>query len=288
MSEFLIVGVDGSPDARRAALWAAAEAELRGARLRIVGCVTTPTVVSPWTPAILFDEPTMHQWTAETVAEAAALIAERFPHVPLEQRVVTGTARYALADEADGAALLVVGSHGAGATESLLLGSVAHAVIRTSPCPVAIVPPGSDDAPATASRRIAVGVDGSRAADAALTWAVDEADRRDAELVVLHGWEYPYRSEHTPVEKLDLVKVDAALVLDAAVERARERGRGPVTATLVHDHPAAALVGQSADCDLVVVGSRGRGGFRSLLFGSVAHAVTVQARCPVVVVRSDS
>nr|WP_205528367.1 universal stress protein [Desertimonas flava] len=84
----------------------------------------------------------------------------------------------------------------------------------------------------------------------------------------------------------DLTRVDAALVLDRALERCRDRGRGAVRGELVEGPPARSLLEHADHADLVVVGSRGRGGFRSLLFGSVAHRVAEHAACPVVVVRA--
>jgi nucleotide-binding universal stress UspA family protein len=131
-----------------------------------------------------------------------------------------------------------------------------------------------------------VGTDGSASAHAAVLWAVDEADRRDAELVIVHAWEYPYSTELGSPEAFDMTRVDAALLLEDAVATARDRGRGTVSGRLVNGAPAKAILDEAAGADLVVVGSRGRGGFRSLLFGSVAHRVAEHAPCPVVIVRA--
>lgn len=282
MNETYTVGYDGSPESLRALMWAAAEADLTGADLDVVSVYTIPVALSPWMVPIAYDDAATRAAVVDALSAAVAQARELHPDARFTERIEVGSPSLLLADVARRSSLLVVGSRGAGAAESWLLGSVAHAVARTSHCPVVIVP-RSEPAPAT--NTVLVGVDGSAAAEAALLWAVDEADRRDAELLVVHAWEYPYGSELASATVLDLTRVDAALVLDAAVERCRERGRGPVRGELVEGQPAQAIVDRAGRADLVVVGSRGRGGFRSLLFGSVAHRVAEHSPCPVVVVR---
>lgn len=79
----------------------------------------------------------------------------------------------------------------------------------------------------------------------------------------------------------------AGELLDALVCATRERANGfTVKGVLVEDAASAALLDQGESVDLLVVGSRGRGGLRSMLFGSVAHAMTEHATCPTVVLRS--
>lgn len=282
MTEIYTVGYDGSPQSQQAVFWAAAEAELTGTTVEVVGCYTLPIVVSPWTPIVPYDEHTVRSTTADDIDVAIDLAQQQHPTVTFTPRVVYGSPRTELVTAAADSTLLVVGSTGAGAAESWLLGSVAHAVARTSTCPVVIVPRTD---PHRRRGVVLVATDGSDAANDALVWATDEADRRDAELVVVHAWDYPYGSELSSATVHDLMRVDATLVLDDAVRRCRDRGRSPVRGELRQGPPSKAILEQAEDADLVVVGSRGRGGFRSLLFGSVAHAVVEHATCPVVVVR---
>ena len=133
-----------------------------------------------------------------------------------------------------------------------------------------------------------VGVDGSEGSEAALRWAVEEAGFRDAVVEVVHGWTYPFAGEATgmasmTVDGAELERGAAALVrsmIDAV----------PSSVTLepvvVRGAPAAALLraADDADADLLVVGSRGRGGFTGLLLGSVSQQVVHHAACPVVVI----
>jgi nucleotide-binding universal stress UspA family protein len=276
------VGYDGSPPSRQAVMWAAAEAELTGATVDVVGCYALATAVSPWMPVVPYDVDTVRAATDDDIRAMIDVARLAHPAARFTAHTVAGSARTQLVAEAADSALLVVGSTGAGAAESWLLGSVAYAAARTSPCPVVIVP-GTDPGPRRGT--IVVGTDGSEAANHALVWATDEADRRNAELVVVHAWDYPYGTELSSPTVHDLTRVDAALVLDDAVRRCRERGRGPVRGELVQDRPSKAILDHADRADLVVVGSRGRGGFKSLLFGSVAHTVVEHTPCPVVVVR---
>jgi nucleotide-binding universal stress UspA family protein len=279
------VGCDGSTEAQRAVMWAATEAEFTGATVDVVACYTLPMVISPWTPIAPYNEDTVRAAATKDLEAAIELGRQRHPTVSFTSRVVYGEPRFQLVAEAAESALLVVGSTGAGAAKSFILGSVAHAVARASVCPVVIVPRA---APRPSTGAIVVGTDGSDAANEALIWATDEADRRDAELVVVHAWDYPYGTELSSSTVHDVVRVDAAIVLDDAVRRCQERGRSPVRGELVQQPPSKAILAEADRADLVVVGSRGRGGFRALLLGSVAHTVIAHSSCPVVVVRRAS
>lgn len=282
MNERVTVGFDGSPASTRAVLWAADEAARRSCALRIVACYTVPAVVSPWLGVVPYDLEEIRVAADDGVQEIVAHVRERHPDLQLEGGVVNSPPRQQLVADAAESDLLVVGTTGAGAAESFLLGSVAHAVARTSPCPVALVP--DVDLPARTGR-IVVGVDGSKPAMAALDWATDLADSASAELVVVHAWEYSKPDAHESPEGHDRAEIDAALVLEEAVARSRERGLGPVRGELVEASPSVALVALAEQADLVVVGSRGRGGLRSMLFGSVAHSVAQHSPRPTVVVR---
>jgi len=144
-------------------------------------------------------------------------------------------------------------------------------------------------------RRIVVGTDGSEHSRAALDWAWDEATLWHASLDVVHAWLYPYAYGHriTVSEPVELVKLDAGHLLDHEVSELRARkhkgtGDGDVElhAHLIEGSPSEVILREGKDADLIVVGSRGRGGFLSLMLGSVAHQVSNHATCAVVVVRS--
>ena len=163
---------------------------------------------------------------------------------------------------------------------------------------------------------IVVGVDDSPGSRKALAWAVAEARHRGTALTVVHvnkpqelNAPLYFPSEHTgpgplpgtaeepSAAELETVLEAQEVLRQAAAARAGKLIDGllggvgtagvEVRSTVLEDrHPADALVELSSEADLVVVGARGRGGFRGLLLGSVTHALVLHATCPVVVVPS--
>jgi len=143
----IVVGVDGSPGSLEALRFAAAEARLRGARLRVVHAWTVPLAVALPEPAVLaqplIPEPEFEQVRAALLVEGEKLLDEALAGLdaPEVERVLAeGTPAHALVQAAEGADLLVVGSRGRGGFRGLLLGSVSQQCAHHAPCPVAIVP----------------------------------------------------------------------------------------------------------------------------------------------------
>jgi len=143
----------------------------------------------------------------------------------------------------------------------------------------------------TAKHLVVVGYDGSRGAVAALHVALEEARRRDATLRVVAAWHVPPPLVGTSVapsssallgEELRLALMEA---VDAAVAVLREQSAGvEIESVVVEGQPVSVLTGEAAGADLLVVGSRGLGGFRELLLGSVSHQCAQHAACPVLIV----
>lgn len=138
--------------------------------------------------------------------------------------------------------------------------------------------------------RIVVGVDGSPGAYAALEWAVHEARLRNATLEVVLVWQYPpfpdiWGPPPPPRHELESA---AQATLDSIVGAIEGADGVKVVASLVEGPPAEALVTAGIDADMIVVGSRGHGGFTGLLLGSVSQHCVTHARCPVVVVPRQS
>ena len=139
-------------------------------------------------------------------------------------------------------------------------------------------------------KTIIVGVDGSRGSRKALTWAAAEAADHGAELVVVHVWERsllpPVGSGSVPSSGVADTSRSAA---DELVEIIKEElgDEPPVLAQPVvkHGRPAEVLIEESAGANLLVVGTRGHGGFAGLVLGSVSQHVAAYAQCPVTVVR---
>lgn len=138
------------------------------------------------------------------------------------------------------------------------------------------------------SRGIVVGVDGSEPAQKALAWALEEARMRGVPVTVVHGWDYytPYGRNMAAYVGLDTLEAEIRKMVADAVEPWREKYDDvPIQTRLISVSGVAALVEASKDADLVVVGSRGHGGFVGMLLGSVSRGVVQHAHCPVVVVR---
>lgn len=135
-------------------------------------------------------------------------------------------------------------------------------------------------------KTIVVGVDGSECAEKALTWAVGEARLRGDRVRAVHAWEYPVSGAvygmMGPQLGLDELREAAKATLEEAVEPLQNGV--PIEQVLVEGPAAHALMSASEDADLLVVGSRGHGGFAGLLLGSVSQAVLHHAECPVAIV----
>lgn len=133
--------------------------------------------------------------------------------------------------------------------------------------------------------RIVVGVDGSAESLEALRWAVHQADLTGAQTEAVISWDYPTAYGSAPMAGDFDWAANAKVALDDAVELAVGPAGAAVTRDVVQGHPARILLERSAGADLLVVGSRGHGGFAGLLLGSVSDHVVAHAPCPVVVVR---
>ena len=137
--------------------------------------------------------------------------------------------------------------------------------------------------------KIVVGVDGSPGSVAALRWAYAEAALRGAALEAVAVWQYPMMFTMPAFGAMpdvtDLSKQTEehllAILRDSGVESTPEVA---VSVSVAEGTAASALTNAAADADLLVVGSRGHGGFAGLLLGSVSHQCTMHAPCPVVVV----
>jgi nucleotide-binding universal stress UspA family protein len=137
---------------------------------------------------------------------------------------------------------------------------------------------------------IVVGVDGSDESLHALRWALEEARSRGAKLTVIYAWVYPHLPPpgFAPPVQVDMggLQLGAEALLDAAVSEVVGPDAGvECERAAVQGTAAAVLVEAAEDADLLVVGSRGLGGFTGLLLGSVSQQCAHHAPCPVVIVR---
>lgn len=138
-----------------------------------------------------------------------------------------------------------------------------------------------------AAPRIVVGVDGSEGSLEALRFALEEARLRGGKVSALFAWSIPFVAD-VPTgllpELMDDFRADAETLLEEQIAAAGDAGGVEIERIVVEGPPAQALVGESEGAALLVVGSRGRGGFKGLLLGSVSSQCAHHAPCPVVVV----
>lgn len=258
----VIVGVDGSECSLIAVDFAAREAAWHERELRLVHAFIWPMMRVPAGTAGLREQ--AEGWLRDA-AESALAAA---PGVIVATDLITGAPGAVLLDAGRTAGLLVVGSRGLGGFGGLLLGSVGAQAAAYAPCPVVIV----REAP-TPEGPVVVGVDGSAASEAAVGFAFAEASVRKAPLVAVHGadGEVSDYERHLLAESLGGFSVRfPEVALDIRY---------------VDGKPATALLKASEGASLLAVGSRGRGGFKRLLLGSVGQAAVQHASCPVAVVR---
>ncbi|MPY59552.1 universal stress protein [Streptomyces spongiae] len=268
----MAVGVDGSLVAVRALDWAAEEAARRGTALRIIYAVADRDEAAP------------------ILASAAARVHERHPGLPLETRAVEDGAVQALARESESAALTVVGTRGFGGVSGLLAGSVSRRLTAHVHGPLLVA---RGDHPCDEGREVLLGLESDADADAA-AYAFQEAARRGARLRVLHSSAH----RHTTPELPSLVaatspgqerqaRSDRA---EGAVPRfsiARLREEYPmveVDSRTVRTGPAHALLADTREAGVVVIGMRRRAGRLGPPLGPVAHVLLHHSHCPVVLV----
>jgi nucleotide-binding universal stress UspA family protein len=273
MDRPVMVGVDGSATSIAAVEYAAALATRRTAPLLLVHGYVHPLGygalgVSPYTPAL----PDPRADGANMLVRVAAEVARLYPCLDIATEQVAAGGAAALIERSCGADAVVVGHRGLSGSAELVVGSVGSQVAARASGPVLIVRPiasGRADSP------VVVGVDGSAGGIPALEFAFEEAAQRALPLLAVHV-----------TDERVLPAWLAEALLDTAVapwtaKYPRVDVRRQVRPATVADQ---AMVDMSGHASLVVVGSRGRGGFTGLLLGSVSQALVHKARCPVAVV----
>ena len=138
-------------------------------------------------------------------------------------------------------------------------------------------------------RRIVVGVDGSASSKAALAWAVRQARLTGAVVEAVTAWEFPAAYGYpVPVLDTDFEELATRTVKDAIAEVMAGADADSIRYKVVEGNAAKILIDESAGADLLVVGSRGHGGFVEALLGSTGRHAVHHATCPVVVIRDSA
>ncbi|WP_051027774.1 universal stress protein [Nocardia higoensis] len=284
----VVVGTDGSRSAATAVEWAARTAARSGRHLRIVVCVD-PAAHHPLVDSydVLPPPISESQRTAavEVLAEAVASARRVATDVTVTTEYAEDSPAHRLIDLSERAHLVVVGAT-PGVGTLAHLGSTLLAVVVHARGSVVVV----RGAPVDEGAPVVVGVDGSAVGEAAIGAAFAEASARDADLVAVHAWSdlstsafagLPYRD--LPAQRVE--DNERALLAERLAGWQEKFPEVAVTREVSLADPRRRLGERSKTAQLVVVGSRGRGGFRSLLLGSTSLWLVQHADCPVLIVR---
>ncbi len=279
----IVVGVDGSASGKAALDWAIAEAESRRLPLLLIsawGVDYAADALGPISQAV-------QQECRAVLRDAEDRVRSATPDVAVTTHEAGGTAAAVLIAESARADTVVVGARGLGPLRGAFVGSTSMQVTAHASCPVVVVRQGSGEAP---SMGVVVGVDGSQASAEAVGYAFAHASQRGAGLTAVHAWDI----EFTPGVLADATQAEVwarleagerALTAESLAGWAEKYPDVEVRTHVVRGHAVKELAAESEDAGLVVIGSRGRGGFRGLLLGSVAQGLIHRAHCPVAVVR---
>ncbi|MBM7457943.1 universal stress protein [Rhodococcus coprophilus] len=290
----IVVAVDGSEVSTTAVIWAARSAAARAMPLHIV------TVVH--IPAFYYSEPYLAQSfheemkaTAHDRLESAAMMARQIVddsgRVEVTTEQLEGKVASTLVGVSAKADRLVVGSRGLGEVKGLLAGSVSTAVASHAVSPVVVVRGRTLDGAPPAEGPVVVGIDGSESCKAAVEAAFAEASARGATLVAVNVWSdvsvQPSLGAVPEDPHWSRIQTGEEIVLAERLAGYRDRYPDVVVERVVaRDRPVRVLSEYAERAQLLVVGTRGRGGFKGLLLGSTSNALIQTADCPVMVVRS--
>lgn len=305
----IVVGVDGSDQSTCAVVWAAKEAARRGVALHLVTAYTIPifaaTSIDPGYAQV--DDVAMRE-AGMAVLESAVTRAQEFTE-NVDAHVIAGDASGVLLELSKRVDLIVVGSRGRGGFVGRLLGSVSTALPGHAKCPTVVTPLkcaprvlGSDVAAESAGgsgevtaepaakrvgERIVVGVDGSDEARYAALAAAEEARLHGLPLRVvcaLPPFTGSFAWMPTALDREEIFR-DIEVQLEAGKAWLTSHFQDVEVETMVVDGPPIeVLVAESDTAEMVVVGSRGGGGFAGMLLGSTSQAVLHHAKGPVMVV----
>ncbi|GAA1835164.1 universal stress protein [Actinomadura chokoriensis] len=278
----VVVGYDGSQNGVRALDWAADEARARGLPL---------TVIHAWEAfiggSIAMAMVDLGPLAQETLDSGVEHVRKQAPDVPVQGVLECGQSAAKLLEAGRNAALIVLGPRGLGGFAGLLLGSVSAQVVAHASCPVVIARGDPDRHSGTGPGDVVVGVDGSAASRAALAMAFTEAELHGLSVRSVAAWEPEPVKDPPPLVDEAGMREAATTRLDQLMIPLRDLHPGvDAQAEVRTGPPREVLLDAAQDARLLVVGSRGLGGFRGLLLGSVSHALVQHAPCPVAVVHA--
>ncbi|WP_409496540.1 universal stress protein [Amycolatopsis sp. cmx-11-12] len=289
----IVTGIDGSRSARTAAIWAADEAAKRGLPLRLVHVFTIPVVKMPGViPSFEGVREGFEGRGRAWISEVKEAVLARHADLVIETAVREWNPAAALIQESARATAVVLGSRGLGGFTGMLVGSTAVALAHHGHCPIVVARGRQPDGAAPEAGPVVVGTDGSVVSEAALGFAFDEARLWNADLTVVRTWSELV--DHGAIRphflSVDPAEIEAADRKSTEEQVAPWREKYPdvrVEIVVRKGRPVRTLLECGAGARLLVVGSRGRGGFEGMLLGSTSQALIAHAVCPVAVIRGE-
>jgi nucleotide-binding universal stress UspA family protein len=288
-SRRILVGIDGSPGSEAALRWAYMTAQLENRPVTALLGWTADGLPRPvYQAAVNADYPGLMKAAEQTLDHVIAQVPMPDPPVELSRLVVADDPVRALADHAKNAAMTVIGPREPGIAHRILAGSVAHHLLHRQTSPVIVVRGTGTVTGARDQRPVVVGVDGSAPSDAAVRWALTQAAERKVPLHLVHAYRIRVTPPGPPLVGFDAsLRQDAErLLADVADANIGESADVEAHRIAVDEFPSRGLLDAARDAQLLVVGSRGRGGFTELVLGSTAHQCMLHAPCPVAVLRA--
>ncbi|MCX5071165.1 universal stress protein [Streptomyces sp. NBC_00513] len=288
MKRTLVVGVDGSPESRAAADWAAREALRRDGRLRVIHAWLWQPLEVP----IVQHRDSEASRAQDIVREVEAELTHRHPELALTAEVLQDAPVPALLRAAKEAEMLVLGTRGHGVIAGSLLGSFGQQLIAAAECPVVSVR-ARDGGPVTGpdEGEVVVGQQGGVEESAeVLGFAFAAASVREVPLRAVRAWTLPPVYGYSPgsmwiADQLGGLEPYEKAALEQALEPWRLRyPEVEVIEQVERGSGGHVLLSAASDAQLVVVGRRVRESSVGARVGSVAHAVLHHAVCPVAVV----
>jgi nucleotide-binding universal stress UspA family protein len=281
----VVAGIDGSAASDLALDWAMDEANRRHLPLHLVHA---RGVDDWWLMARAPVPPEVVEMPDHLLQDRVARVRGLAPSVPVTSDSSLGYASETLISLSGNAEVVVLGARGHGPLTQVLLGSVSAQVSAHAHCPVVVIRRPSTPGPDRP--RVVVGVDGSANCQDAVGYAFEQAASRALGLTAVHVWseELVDGLAALAVSKQQheaMVQERQAMLSEALVGWHSTYPDVDVREHILRAHPAEALVEESRQAELLVVGSRGLGGFSGLLMGSVSRAVLARASCPVGIVR---
>jgi nucleotide-binding universal stress UspA family protein len=278
MSKEIVVGINGSAGSDAALTWALQ----RAARDKM----PVHAVDDRWmSPEFQYHE-IVREAGLDLLRKAQASASEQAPDVKVDTQLRHGSGGSVLREVSKQAAMIVVGGHDKRWMDGGPMTDRALQVVSASECPVAVIPQN----PGSGAKGVVVGADGSEESLQAIAFAAAEADRGGDELTVVLAFKGPARWVQKQLGSSGLA--ESIIEEDRIVLAESVAGLGDKYPDLVvhqrletNTEPAKALVDIAADARILVIGSRGRGGFSRTVLGSTAHAVLLNVPCPTIVTR---